>query len=85
MISGWWSWVLFANGAFGLWLALNKPRIGSWYNIVGQSGWLIYGLITQQWGFVAQAITYTFVFGQLAWNTYRKDKVHARLDQVERP
>lgn len=85
MISGWWSWGLFANGVFGLWLVLNKPHVGSIYNIVGQCGWFTYGLLTHQYGFLASAVAYASVFGHLAWKTYRKDKKHAQLGQAEAP
>jgi hypothetical protein len=56
-----WSWLLTAVGVTGLWLA---PRYwwGWAINLAGQALWLVYALVTGQYGFLIATFAYGFVF-----------------------
>lgn len=70
-VNTWWSWVLFVNGAFGLWLYTVRPKIGPVFNIVAQVVWFTYGIVTQQWGFLASSTTNAAIFSWMLWRAYR--------------
>ncbi len=72
-MSLWWSWVLAANGMFGLYLMADHPKIGPWFNIAGQSVWFTYGIVTRQWGFLISSVVYIYIFGRMLRRT-RKSK-----------
>jgi hypothetical protein len=63
-VTTWWSWALFLLGITGLWVMTTHPKIGPWFNIVGQTAWFTYGAMTRQWGFVASSIGYVVVFSR---------------------
>lgn len=62
MISQTWSWALMATGVVGLWVAGGAKRYGWAVCLVSQIGWLAYGATTRQYGFVASAFVYGFVY-----------------------
>jgi len=74
-VNTWWSWLIFVNGAFGLWLYTLRPRIGPWFNIVGQVVWFTYGTVTRQWGFVAMSLMNTVVFSWMLVKAHRDKKI----------
>jgi len=72
-VSQWWSWALTAIGVTGLWLAGSK-RLAGWAVGVGvQVLWLAYAVTTRQWGFVASAFAYGFVYARnlVRWHRER--------------
>jgi hypothetical protein len=71
-VNSWWSWLLFVNGAFGLWLYTVRPKIGPWFNIAGQGVWIAYAIATRQWGFIASAVTYVSIFSWMLWKAHKK-------------
>ena len=77
----WWSWGLFALGITGLWIMTTHPKIGPWFNIVGQAAWFTYGLTTRQWGFVASSIGYVLVFSRMLHKAHQGDR---HVDQGEK-
>jgi hypothetical protein len=57
-----WSWALLAVGVAGLWTAGSGKRAGWAVCLASQGLWLAYGLAARQWGFVASAFVYGFVY-----------------------
>lgn len=74
-VNSWWSWLLFVNGAFGLWLYTVRPKIGPWFNIAGQSVWIVYAIVTRQWGFIASAMTYISIFSWMLYKAHKKKQL----------
>jgi len=68
---------LFALGMTGLWIMTTHPKIGPWFNIVGQVAWFTYGVVSRQWGFIASSIGYAIVFSRMLYKAYQKEKVAA--------
>lgn len=71
-----WSWVLGVVGVVGFILA-GKKVWWAWYiNLGCQALWLIYAYVTTQYGFIATAVVYTFVFFKNArlWTQEHFDK-----------
>lgn len=57
-----WSYILSAVGLLGFFLA-GKRIWWAWYvNIANQVLWILYAVLTDQWGFLVGAIVYTLVF-----------------------
>ena len=77
-IAWWWSWLLAAVGLTGLWLAGNHKTAGWKIGLAVQILWIIYAIVTQQWGFIFSALAYGFVNGRnlIKWN---KDKDGKRM------
>lgn len=69
MTPWWWSWLLAAFGLAGLWLAGNKKRGGWAVCAASQLLWLVYALATEQYGFIATALCYGFLYVRnwMAW------------------
>jgi hypothetical protein len=78
-MTNWWSWVVFFNGGFALWLAFRFKRWGPLYSILGQIGWFVYGLTTRQYGFIPASIMNMIIFG---WASRRGFK--AKRQETER-
>ena len=66
-----WSLVLAAVGIAGLWLAGKKNSWGWAIGLAAQVLWVIYALVTQQYGFIISALAYGFVYAKnfIAWRT----------------
>lgn len=62
MIAWWWSWLLMAIGVLGLWLAGSHNKLGWMIGLSAQILWLIYALVTEQYGFIISAFAYGFVY-----------------------
>lgn len=79
-----WSWALAALGVSCLYLISRKStRTIGWAGaLVIQTLWIIYAVVTRQWGFIASAIAYGAMYGKnlLAW---RKESRHDS-DQLSR-
>lgn len=80
-MTNWWSWVSFVNGGFALWLAFRFPRVGPFYNIVGQAGWFAYGLNTHQYGFLFSSVMYAGIFLWASRRAFRAKKADEALKQ----
>lgn len=57
-----WSWTLTVVGVFGLYVVSSGRRWGWLVNIAAQWLWIIYAVVTRQYGFIAAAIAYGAVF-----------------------
>jgi predicted membrane protein len=64
-----WSIVLAAIGIFGIYLAGKKNKIGWAVGFFAQVLWVIYALVTNQYGFIFSALAYGFIYGKnyLEW------------------
>lgn len=75
MNDAYWSWILTAIGLTGFFLA-GKKVWWCWYiNIPCQALWLVYAIVTEQYGFIVAALAYTFVFTKnaIAWTKEHKE------------
>lgn len=62
-----WSWVLAAVGITGIYLAGRMNKLGWAIGLGAQVLWLAYAIVTRQWGFIATAIAYGFVYARNWW------------------
>lgn len=67
-----WSWILTAVGLTCFFLAGRKVWWAWYIGIGGQVLWLIYSLVTLQWGFLAGVIAYTVVYSKNAYSWTRE-------------
>lgn len=67
MAAWWWSWLLAAVGLVGLWLAGSKHRAGWAVGVAAQVLWITYALVSAQYGFLASAAAYGFVYARNWW------------------
>jgi hypothetical protein len=59
-----WSIALAALGIAGLWRAGYGKRSGWVLGLAAQALWITYALVTHQWGFIASAVAYGFVYAR---------------------
>ena len=57
-----WSYILAAVGILGLWLAGNKNKWGWAIGLGAQVLWIIYAVVTKQYGFIFSSLGYGFVY-----------------------
>ena len=69
-----WSITLAAIGIFGIYLAGKKNSLGWAVGLGAQSMWIVYAVVTQQWGFIASALAYGFIYGK-NWLAWRKEAI----------
>lgn len=65
-----WSWILAAVGITGIYLAGRMNKLGWAIGLGAQLLWLAYAIATRQWGFIATAIAYGFVYARNWWRWY---------------
>jgi hypothetical protein len=58
MYNEYWSWILSCLGGFGIYLAGKKDWRGWAVGVVNEILWLIYAVITKQYGFIFGALLY---------------------------
>lgn len=61
------SWVLFVLSAFGVWLSGINPKAGWRYAIANQAAWLIYAMMTEQWGIAANSVVFSALHARNLW------------------
>jgi hypothetical protein len=68
-----WSFLLAAVGIYGLYLAGKKNVWGWAVGVFAQVLWIIFSIVTEQYGFIISAVAYATVYAKnfLAW---RKEK-----------
>lgn len=69
-----WSFILGGVGILGLFLTGNKRKIGFAIGFYVQFIWLAYAIITKQWGFIATALAYGFVYAR-NWLRWRREEL----------
>lgn len=58
----WWSWLLMVVGVTGLWLA-GRRLWWSWLiGLVSEALWIVYAVVSQQYGFIVFALAYAAVY-----------------------
>lgn len=69
-----WSIALAAIGILGIYLAGNKSKFGWAVSFGAQALWLIFALVTTQYGFILSALAYGWVYGRnfLRWRAEQK-------------
>lgn len=79
MIPQYWSWLLEVIGVTGLYLAGSHRLIGWQIGLGVQALWIIYAIMTHQWGFIASALAFGAVNlrNLLKWKRERKEKTNA--------
>jgi hypothetical protein len=70
-VNPYWSYLLTAVGICGLWLAGKSKAVGWAVGLGAQGLWGAYAVTTHQWGFLASAFAYGFVYSKnyVAWRT----------------
>ena len=63
----WWPWLLTTVGVVGLLLAGRKVKWAWLVGLSAQGLWLVYAIVTGQWGFVGSALAYGYVYARNAW------------------
>jgi hypothetical protein len=81
-----WSFVLGGLGIWGIFLAGSKSRFGWLLGLFAQVLWFIFGIVTKQYGFIATAIAYGFVYARNyhKWSLEHYDdakKADSNIDQ----
>lgn len=61
---GWWSWGLTLAGALGLYLAGQKNLWGWAVGLAAQPLWVVYAMVTAQYGFIASGLIYGAVYAR---------------------
>ena len=64
-----WSVTLAAIGILGIYLAGNKSRWGWAVGVGAQLLWIVFAIVTAQYGFILSALAYGWVYGRnyLRW------------------
>ena len=68
MVPIWWSILLTAVGVLGLWVAGRRSAWGWAIGIAAQALWIAYAVATRQWGFIASALAYGWVYSRNFWS-----------------
>ena len=68
-----WSFVLAAVGIAGIYLAGKKSKWGWGLGLGAQVLWLIFALVTAQYGFILTAVAYGAVYGKNLWQWHREE------------
>jgi hypothetical protein len=77
-----WSWVLTTVGVCGLILAGSKRSIGWAVGLGAQALWIVYAVVTRQWGFIASAIIYGVVYGR-NWQRWQREGRQTKVNECE--
>lgn len=57
-----WSWALAVIGVVGIYFVGRRTLWGWFVLLFGESLWIAYALITQQYGFIVSAVAYAIVY-----------------------
>jgi hypothetical protein len=77
-----WSWALAAVGLLGIHLAGRKQAVGWLVGVAAQGLWLVYAVVTSQWGFLVTAVAYAAMYGKnwLAWRRETDTRQRATVE-----
>ena len=57
-----WSWLLAVLGVSGMYF-VGKKTVGGWLVLLANEAiWVIYALVTEQYGFIVMAVAYAYVY-----------------------
>lgn len=62
-----WSWLLTAGGVFGIWLAGRKDWRGWVVGLAMQVLWIVYAVVSKQYGFIVVSVCYGSVYALNWW------------------
>jgi nicotinamide riboside transporter PnuC len=64
-----WSFALAAVGILGIYVAGKKNAWGWFIGLAAQGLWVVFALVTGQYGFILSAVAYGIIYGKnwLAW------------------
>jgi hypothetical protein len=68
-----WSWALAAIGVVGIYFVGKKTLWGWFVLLFNETLWIIYAIVTQQYGFIVSAIAYAAVYIS-SYTNWKKDK-----------
>lgn len=69
----WWSILLAAVGILGLLLAGSKRKVGWAIGFGAQALWIVFAVVTGQYGFILSALAYAIVYARNWWAWRRTD------------
>lgn len=68
-----WSWVLAGLSVTALWIIGNKRNLGNAFGLlIVQPAWLIYAVVTGQYGFIASSVVFAVVYAR-NWVRWRRE------------
>lgn len=73
MVAWWWSWLLMVVGVTGLFLAGKKRKVGWMIGVGVQLLWIIYAIVSKQWGFIMSAFVYGAV-NTINWRRWQREE-----------
>ena len=73
-----WSWGLAALGITCLYfISRRSTRSWGWFGALAIQGlWIVYALVTRQWGFIVSAIAYGAMYGKNLVSWQREKALH---------
>jgi hypothetical protein len=66
-----WSYGLSVLGATGMLIAASRPKAGWWFNLAALPAWIVYAVVTRQWGFVVLTTVYGVGYVRLLRRAYQ--------------
>lgn len=72
-----WSYSLAAVGILGIWLAGRKSLWGWAVGVGAQALWIVYALVTGQYGFIVSALAYAAIYGRNWWKWAAERRIEA--------
>lgn len=69
-----WSFVLAGIGILGIYMAGKKSKTGWAIGVGAQVIWVVYAIVTQQWGFIFSSIAYGYMYGRNWWLWCKEEK-----------
>ena len=67
-----WSWALAVVGVIGIYFVGKKTLWGWFVLLFNETLWVVYAVVTQQYGFIVSAIAYAAVYISAYFN-WKKD------------
>ena len=79
-----WSISLAAVGILGIYLAGSKNIWGWAVSFGAQAAWIVFALVTAQYGFILSALAYGWVYGRnfVKWRNERRTSSDAHVRDV---
>ena len=74
-----WSFVLAAVGIAGIYLAGRRSKWGWGLGLAAQVLWLVFAVVTAQYGFILTAVAYGAVYGKNLWQWHREERPSTHL------
>lgn len=72
-----WSYGLAAVGILGIILAARRNKVGWAVGFGAQLAWIVYAIVTRQYGFIVSAVAYGAVYAH-SWLRWRREEQEAK-------